>query len=163
MKRLEAEIRELEEKVRAKAAEKASVAARMQAHVFLERIFMPYIEGLCEGLGLSPEDGVRHLVKEGKTLDALAYENREALGEVLSQTEIRVMTAAAANPLAKVSDEWIRETTGTLLKVMEKIRPSLANVISETPGGRDWFADSLTGLRGILFGKPKILEPPKVK
>jgi len=157
---LEADIAELEEKIRTKKAEKATASAQVQARIFLERIFAPYMDGLCDVWGLSPEEGLRVLIKENASLDRIANDNREALTEFLNQPEVRVI-AAVARPLGEVSDEWIKEKTGVLLEVMWKIRPELANVIITTPGGQRWFHDSLTGLRNILFGKPQInIEKP---
>lgn len=154
---LESEIAGLEENIRLKAKEKATVAARMQAQVFLESIFAPYIDGLCNGWGLSPEDGLRSLIENEVTLDKLAYENRDALMEFLSQPECSVIVAAA-RPIGDVSDEWIKDKMGVLLDVMRKIRPLLANTIITTTGGKEWFYESLMGLRDILFGKPTITQ-----
>ncbi|GAH20743.1 unnamed protein product [marine sediment metagenome] len=157
---LEADIAELEEKIRTKKAEKATAASQVQARIFLERIFAPYMEGICDVRGLSPEEGLRILINEEDTLDRIASNNREALTEFLSQPEVRVIVAIA-RPLGDVSDEWIKEKIGVLLEVMGKIRPELANVIMTTPGGQRWFHDSLIGLRNILFGKPQInIEKP---
>jgi len=157
---LESDIAGLEEKIRIKNAKKATAAAQVQARIFLESIFAPYMDGLCDIWGLSPEEGLRVLIKENASLDKIANDNQEALKEFLSQPEIRVI-AAVARPLGEVSEEWIKEKTGILIEVMEKIRPELANVIITTPGGQKWFLDSLTGLRNILFGKPQInIEKP---
>jgi len=152
---LESEIAELEKNIRLKAKEKSTVAARMQAQIFLERIFAPYMDGLCNGWHLRPEDGLRLLIEKEVTLDKIAYENRDELMEFLSQPECSVMFAAA-KPLGDVSDEWIKDKTVVLIDVMGKIRPSLANTIITTPGGKEWFYESLMGLRDILFGKPTI-------
>ena len=73
----------------------------------------------------------------------------------MSQPEVRVITAVAS-PLGNMTDEWIRDKMTVLLEVMEKIKPSLANIIITTPGGQEWFYESLKGLRNILFGKPQI-------
>lgn len=149
---LEAEIRELEEKVRAKATEKAAATARLQARIFLDRIFKPYIDGLCEGLGLDPGSGVQRLIESETTIDKLAVDNREALEAFLAQTECRVVIAIAG-PVARKPDEWIRERADGLLEEMEVSYPDMAKAIIDSPGGREWFAESLIGLREILFGK----------
>ena len=152
---LEADIAGLEEKIRTKKAEKATAAAKVQARIFLERIFAPYMDGLCDVWGLSPEEGIRLLIKENASIDRIAENNREALTEFLSQPEVRVITAVAS-PLGNVSDEGIKDKMVVLLEVMRKIRPEIANVIMTTPGGQKWFHESLIGLRNILFGKPQI-------
>jgi len=149
---LEADIAELEEKIRTKKAEKATAAAQVQARIFLESIFAPYMDGLCDVWGLSPEEGLRVLIKENVSLDRIAKDNREDLTEFISQPEVRVITAVAS-PLGNVPDEWIKDKMTVLLDVMGKIRPELANVIITTPGGQKWFYDSLIGLRNILFGR----------
>ena len=157
---LEADIAGLEEKIRTKKAEKATAAAQVQAQIFLERIFAPYMDGLCDVWGLSPEEGLRVLIKENVSLDRIADDNREALTEFLSQPEVRVITAVAS-PLGNVSDEGIKAKMAVLLEVMRKIRPSMANIIITTHGGQKWFYNSLIGLRNILFGKPQInIETP---
>ena len=154
IRELESDIRGLEERIRAKVARRATATYQVQAQIFLERIFMPYVDGLCNGLGLSPEDGVRHLIENEKTLDEIAYENRDAVIEFLSQPECRVIVAAAT-PLGVASEEWIKDRMDILLEVMGKIRPQLAKAIIDAPGGTEWFAGSLTGLRDMIFGKPR--------
>ncbi|GAH48649.1 unnamed protein product [marine sediment metagenome] len=152
---LEADIAGLEEKIRVKKAEKSTIAAQVQARIFLERIFAPYMDGVCQEWGVSPEEGLCILIKEDATLGKIAADNPEALAELASQPEIRAITAVA-RPLANVSDEWIKEKMTVLLEVMKNIRPSLANAIIETPGGQAWFYQSLVGLRNSLFGKPQL-------
>ena len=157
---LEADIAQLEENVRIKKAEKATVAAQVQARIFLESIFAPYMEGLCDIWGLSPEEGLRMLIKENASLEMIANDNREALSEFLSQPEVRVITAIAS-PIGNMPDDWIRDKMNVLLEVMGKIKPSMADIIITMPSGKDWFYDSLIGLRNILFGKPQInMETP---
>ena len=155
IRELESEIAELEENIRLKAKEKSTVAARMQAQIFLERIFAPYMDGLCDGWNMRPEDGLRLLIEKELTLDKIANENRDDIMEFLSQPECSVIVTAA-RPLGDVSDEWIKDKTVVLIDVMNKIRPTLANTILTTPGGEEWFYESLTGLRDILFGNPTI-------
>lgn len=157
---LESDIAGLEEKIRAKKVEKATAAAQVQARIFLEGVFAPYMEGLCDVWGLSPEEGLRVLINENATLDRIAIDNRDALKEFLSQPEVRVI-AAVASPLGGVSDEWINEKKDVLLEVMMKIRPEIADVIISTPGGQEWLHESLIGLRNILFNMPQInIEQP---
>ncbi len=125
----------------------------MQARLFLESIFAPYIDGICKVWSVSPEEGLRLLIEEGTTFDMIAKNNPEALAELMNQPEIQVI-ATIAKPLGDMSDKWIKKKTEVLLEVMKEIRPSLASTITETPGGMDWFSASLTGLKDILFGKP---------
>ena len=160
IQKLESDIAKLEENIRIKKAEKATAAAQVQARIFLESIFAPYMEGLCDIWGLSPEEGLRVLINEKASLDRIANDNREALTEFMSQPEVRVITAVAS-PLGNMPDDWIRDKMTVLLEVMEKIKPSMANIIITTPGGQDWFYESLKGLRDILFGKLQInIEKP---
>lgn len=126
----------------------------MQARIFLERIFAPYMDGVCSAWGVSPEEGLQTLIKEEAPLGKVAADNPEALAELTNQPEIKVLVAIAS-PLRDVSDDWINEKTDILFEVMADIRPELARGIADTPGGREWFYDSLTGLRNILFGKPQ--------
>ncbi len=152
---LEADIAKLEENIRIKNAEKSTASAQIQARIFLENIFAPYMDGLCDIWGLSPEEGLRVLIKENASLDKIAKDNPKALAEFLSQPEIKVI-AAVARPLGSMSDEWIEQKMSVLLEVMVKIRPSMANAIIETPEGMAWFYESLIGLRNMLFGVLKL-------
>jgi len=152
---LETDIANLEERISAKASEKATALARMQARIFLERIFEPYMDGLCDTWGVSPEEGLRILIKEEATFDKIAADNPEALAELMNQPEIKIVVAIAS-PLRDVSDDWINEKMDILFDVMVDIRPELARIIADTPEGKEWFYDSLTGLRNILFGRPQI-------
>jgi len=152
---LETDIEGLEETIRAKASDKATALARMQARIFLERIFSPYMDGICSSWGVSPEEGLQTLIKEDATFGKIAAENPKALAELTNQPEIKVLVAIAS-PLRDVSDEWIKEKTDILFDVMVDIRPELARGIAETPGGTEWFYDSLTGLRNVLFGRTQL-------
>jgi len=152
---LEFDIEGLEERIKTKKSNKATVAAQVQARIFLERIFAPYMDGLCDTWGMKPEEGLKLLINRNDSLDRIAYDNRESLDEFLSQPEVRVITAVA-RPLSNVSEEWIKDKMGVLLDVMVKIRPELANVIMNTPDGEAWFHDSLVGLRNLLFGIPQL-------
>ena len=50
-----------------------------------------------------------------------------------------------------MSDDWITDKIDLLLEVMRELRPELARGITETPGGMEWFTQSLTGLKKTLF------------
>lgn len=152
---LESDIEGLEEKIKAKTSDKTTALARVQARIFLERIFAPYMDGLCDTWGMSPEEGLRMLITENVSLDRIANDNHEALDEFLSQPEFKVITSVT-KPLGNVSDDWIKDKMTVLLEVMEDVRPELANAIVTTPGGQTWFYDSLVGLRNILFSKPQL-------
>ncbi|GAI87041.1 unnamed protein product [marine sediment metagenome] len=108
---------------------------------------------------MSPEEALQILIKEEATLGKIAADNPEDLAAFRNRPEFRVITAAA-RPLGNVSDEWIEQKMVVLLEVMKKIRPSLANAIIETSGGTEWFFTSLTGLRDILYGVPKLIGKP---
>ena len=160
IQKLESDIAQLEENVRIKKAEKTTVAAQVQTRIFLESIFEPYMEGLCDVWGLSPEEGLRVLINENASLDRIANDNLEAITEFMSQPEVRVITTIAS-PIGNKPDDWIKDKMTVLLEVMGKIKPSMANIIITTPGGQEWFYESLLGLRNILFGKPQInIEKP---
>ena len=152
---MEFDIGELEEKIKNKTSEKATALARMQARIFLENIFAPYMDGLCRVWGVSPEEGLRILIKDEATFGKIAAENPEALAELMNQPAIKIIVGIAS-PLRDVSDDWVKEKTDILFEVMMDIRPELARGIADTPGGTEWFYDSLTGLRKVLFGKPQL-------
>ena len=152
---LEAYNEGLEEKIRAKASDKATALARMQARIFLERIFAPYMDGVCSAWGVSPEEGLQILIKEEATFGKIAKDNPKELEKFKNEPPIKVVLKALS-PLRDVSDDWIKEKSDILFDVMVNIRPELARGISDTPGGTEWFYDSLTGLRNILFGKPQL-------
>ena len=157
IKELEADIEVLEEKIQAKKTKKATAAAQVQARIFLERIFAPYMDGVCQELSVSPEEALRILINDESTLGKIAHDNPEALAELVNQPGVKVITAIAVHGgLGNVSEEWIEQKMTLLLEVMRKIRPSLANVIITTPGGQKWFYDSLIGLRDTLFGMPQL-------
>lgn len=118
------------------------------------------MNGVCKVWGVSPEEGLRLLIKEETTFGSIAKNNPEALAELLNQPEIQIIVDIAS-PLRDVSDEWIKEKMDILFEVMGDIRPELARIIAETPGGTEWFSDSLTGLKDILFAKPRLnIETP---
>ena len=157
---LESDIEALEEKIKTDVSEKATALARMQAQLFLEKIFEPYMVGVCKVWGVSPSEGLRLLIEEETTFGSIAKNNPEALAELINQPEMQVIVAIAS-PLKDVSDDWVQEKMDILFDVMVDIRPELARVIVETPGGTEWFSASLTGLKDILFGKPRLnIETP---
>lgn len=148
---LESDIEGLEKKIKTKAKDRATALARGQARIFLDRIFAPYMDGLCDTWGVSPEEGLHILITKNVSLDKIANDNPEALDEFLSQPEFKVITSVT-KPLGNVSDDWIKDKMTVLLEVMEDVRPELANALITTPGGQTWFYDSLVGLRNMLFG-----------
>ena len=147
---LEADIERLDLEIKEKASKKATALARMQSRIFLEQIFSPYINGVCTVLEVSPEEGIRKLILDDKTVGKLAKDNPEVVSEFLSLPEMKVLIAIAS-PLKNVSKEWIEEKMDILFEVMSEIRPELAKIITDTPNGTEWFYDSLTGLREVLF------------
>ncbi len=155
IKVLEADIERLDLEIKEKASKKATALARMQSRIFLEQIFSPYINGVCTVLEVSPEEGIRKLILDDKTVGKLAKENPEVVSEFISLPEMKVLIAIA-RPLKNVSEDWIEEKMDVLFEVMSEIRPELAKIIIDTPGGTLWFYNSLTGLRDILFGKPQL-------
>jgi len=165
IKELETDIEKLVEKIRVKkteeAKEDATIAAQVQARIFLERIFAPYMDGICQEWGVSPEEALHILIKEKATFGKIAKNNPKDLEKWVSRPEIRVVIAATRS-LENVSDEWIKDKMTVLLEVMVKIRPPLANAIITTPGGQAWFYDSLIGLRDILYGVPKLSHVPQL-
>ena len=152
---LESDIEGLEERIKTKVSDKATALARGQARIFLERIFAPYMDGICDIWGVNPEEGLHRLITNDITLDRIANDNPEALEEFLSQPEFKVITSIT-RPLGNVPDDWIKDKMTVLLDVMEDIRPELANTLITTPGGKTWFYNSLTGLRNLLFGNPQL-------
>ncbi len=155
IKVLEADIERLDVEIKEKASKKATALARMQSRLFLEQIFSPYINGVCKVLEVSPVEGLRKLILDDKTVGKLAKENPEVVSEFISLPEMKVLIAIA-RPLKNVSEEWIEEKMDVLFEVMSEIRPELAKIITDTPNGIEWFYDSLTGLRDILFGKSQL-------
>ncbi len=129
----------------------------MQARIFLEGIFAPYMDGICKAWGVTPEEGLQILIKDEATFDKIAADNPAALKELMNQPAIKAIVAIAG-PLKDVSEEWIQEKTEILFEVMMDIRPELARGIADTPGGSEWFTNSMIGLRDILFGvgKPQL-------
>ena len=150
IKVLEADIERLDAEIKEKASKKATALARMQSKLFLERVFSPYINGVCTVLEVSPEEGIRKLILDNNTVAKLAKNNPAALSELLSLPEMKILIAIAS-PLKNVSKDWIEEKMDVLFEVMSEIRPELAKIIIDTPNGVEWFYDSLTGLRDILF------------
>ena len=147
---LEKEISKLEKTIADKELEKATAIAKMQVRLFLERIFAPYMEGVCSVWDVTPEEGLRILIEENETIDKIATKNPEALAELLKQPEMKIIVTMVA-PIGTMSDDWITDRIDLLLEVMRELRPELARGITETPGGMDWFTQSLTGLKKTLF------------
>ena len=158
IKELETDIAEL---IKVQKAEETTVAAQVHARIFLERFFAPYMDGVCEVWGVSPEEGLRILINDKATLGKIAKDNPEDLAKFKNRPEFKAITTVA-KPLGNVSDEWIKDKMTVLLEVMVKIRPPLANAIITTPGGQKWFYDSLVGLRDIMYGVPKLSHVPQL-
>ena len=113
------------------------------------------MDGICKGWGVSPEEGLRILIKDEATFGKIAAENPEALAELMNQPAIKAIVTIA-DPLKDVTNDWVNEKKGILFEVMAELRPELARIIVETNGGKKWFSDSLSGLKEILFGGPKL-------
>lgn len=152
---LEAGNAELEELIRVQKSDETTVAAKAQAQFFLKSVFAPYMDGICQEWGVSPEEALRILIEEKATFGKIAKNNPKDLEKLKNDPTVKVVLEVAS-PLGNASDEWINEKMHVLLKVMREIRPSLAKAIIETPGGPEWFYQSLVGLRDILYGVPKL-------
>ncbi len=113
------------------------------------------MDGICKGWGVSPEEGLSILIKEEATFGKIAAENPEALKELMNQPAIKAIVGIAS-PLKDVTNDWVNEKMGILFEVMAELRPELAKIIVETQGGKDWFSDSMKGLKDILFGTPEL-------
>ena len=122
----------------------------MQSRIFLERIFEPYMDGLMKVWGVSPEEGLRILIEAEAPIGKIAKDNPEALAQFMNQPEMKIISAITS-PIGDLSDDWVKDKMAVLLDVMAELRPELARGILEIPGGQEWFYESLTGLRDILF------------
>ncbi len=127
----------------------------MQARIFFEGFFEPYVIGVCKVWGVSPEEGLQILIDDGSPLGKIAKDKPEDLEALKNEPGVKEMFTVAKH-LGEVSDDWIKEKMIVLLEVMREIRPSLANAIISKPGGQKWFYDSLIGLRDIIYGEPEI-------
>lgn len=151
--RLEKEIKTLQKKVDKKVADRIEAAAKEQARFFLIKFFIPFFEGVCEVKGIKLEQAISELIDENKTLDDIFEENIERTSSLMGSPEFRVVLTTV-RPIADESDEWIEKHSLIILEVMEDIRPELAEVVYEADNGRKWFADSLIGIRKMLFKMP---------
>lgn len=110
------------------------------------------MKGVCSAWGVSPEAGLQILINDGSPLGKIAKDRPADLEKLKNDPAVKAMFAAV-NKLGDVSDEWIKDKMTVLLEVMGEIRPLLANAIIETPGGIEWFYQSLVGLRDIIYDK----------
>ena len=153
VERLEKEVKELEEANKQKAMEREEQAARKQAHFFLLNFFIPFYEGVCEKRETTLEEGMLNLIQNNETLDKLLTSNREQASQLVNLPEFRVVISAIS-PIAEKDDKWIKEKTPILLEVLENINESLSKTIKNTKGGKKWLADSMIGLKHVLFKTP---------
>ena len=150
IKQLESEISILEKTIADKKIEKETALAKMQIRLFLERMFIPYVDGLCAAWGVTPEEGLLTLIKENETIDNIAKNNPDALKELLSLPEMQVIITMAT-PLGTFSKDMVKDNIPILLDIAKELRPELATIL-ETHEGREWLTTSLTGLKKTLFG-----------
>jgi len=151
IKKLQSEVQALRERRRELIEKAKKTQAKIQARLFLQKIFIPYLEGVSEGLGLPLEEGAERLIREGRTIADLAMKYRGETSRLLSMPETR-MLLMMARPIREKDEDWVREKSQVVLDVMGEVRPSLAKTIKETQGGVEWFQRSLIELKKVLFG-----------
>ena len=153
IKQLEKEIEMLEKKFKDQELEKERKMAQIQASIFIEKMFIPFFEGLCEAKGTTLEDGIADLIQNDETLDEIITKNAVRTNILMKEPEFQIVLMAS-RPIADKSDEWIKEQSMILIEVMNEIRPTLAQIIWQNDKGRDWFENSLIGLRNVFFRVP---------
>ena len=143
----------LQKQVDKQKKERLRDLAKIQARFFLEKFFVPFFDGLCESQGYTVDKVVTILIDEGTTLDNIFEENLDKTSNLMTTPEFRVVFSAI-RPIIDNTDDWIKQHSLVLLEVMEEVRPSVAEIISTKEGGREWFANSLIGLKHMLFSQP---------
>lgn len=127
--------------------------AKIQARFFLEKLFIPFFDGLCESQNYTLDEVVTILIDEGTTLDNIFEDNLDRTSNLMTTAEFRVVLTAL-RPIIGKPDEWVDDNSLVLLEVMEEVRPSVAEIISTKEGGRKWFSDSIIGLTHVLSSVP---------
>ena len=91
-----------------------------------------------------------NLIQNNETLDKLMTSNKEKAAQLVNLPEFRVVISAI-RPIADKDDKWIKEKAPILLEVLEGVNQGLFNKIKNTKGGKKWLADSMIGLKHVLF------------
>ena len=113
---------------------------------------MPYIDGLSEGMNVTPEEGIITLINENNTIDKIATRNHTETDIFLKMPELNVLRSVASDILSN-SDTWYTENSPLILEVMDNLRPTLSHTIRNTEGGTQWLNDSLIGIKALLLQK----------
>ena len=151
--KLEKEVEKLQKIVDKQVRDRMEDASKIQASFFLKKFFVPFFDGLCEVQGYTLDQVVTKLIEEDKTLDTLFEENLDKTSNLMASSEFRVVFSAI-RPILDKPDDWIDEYSMVLLEVMHDVRPNVAEIISTSDTGKEWFAKSLIGLKHMLVSQP---------
>ena len=147
---LEKEVKRLEKLLKDRTEQAKIDASKLSIKLFLGKIILPYIDGLCEGMNQTPEDGVAQLIKENNTIDKIATKHGTETANFLKLPELNVLRSVASDILSN-PDTWYTENSPLVLEVMDNLRPTLSYTIRNTEGGTQWLNDSLLGIKNILL------------
>jgi len=83
IQRLESEIRKLKKQLETPVERRNPLV-----QLVLEKIFIPYFEGVAEGLGLTLEDTIRTLIEKQVSIDRIISNAKPAYQELIEQPEV---------------------------------------------------------------------------
>ena len=149
---LEKEVKRLEKLVKEKTEQAKLNASKTAIRLFLGKLILPYIDGLSEGMNVTPEEGIITLINENNTIDKIATRNHTETDIFLKMPELNVLRSVASDILSN-SDTWYTENSPLILEVMDNLRPTLSHTIRNTEGGTQWLNDSLIGIKALLLQK----------
>jgi len=145
IQRLEAEIRKLRKQLKTPVERRNPLV-----YLVLEKIFIPYFEGVAEGLGLTLEDTVKTLIEKQVVIDTIIFSAKPAYQELIEQPEVHYVINLS-KIIAARPDDWFVERTDDLLEILEETRPEVAEAIKGTPGGVKWLTNSLLRLKRLIL------------
>jgi len=128
----------------------AKTSLRVARKAF-RRIALPFIQGMGEAYGTSPADGIAELVDDGKSLKQLIRENPQEVEVFRRSTWPHLVNLITRY---KKVEPWFGERGADILleEIMRKDMPDMYRVLAERgEKGKRWLANSLEGVREVLF------------
>ncbi len=114
---------------------------RASAHLYLNSVVFPMIEGVAKKENVSLEQQVSNMIKRGDTLGAYAEkpEYRKKIDEVFSHSSVRFLLNRFKDQINTPEDE-IRASMPWWMERIKETMPDLNSVIAKEPKGKAWLA-----------------------
>ncbi len=120
---------------------------RASARFYLDHIVYPVLDSVAKDHGVRTEEQIALMIRNKETLENHLDDPRvvEKLNDVMKNPGVRFLLGRFKGYL-EYSREQVFASLPWWMERMEETRPSFHRVLTEEPGGSEWFGDTLYGV-----------------